>query len=798
MTSVLQLCISCQKPLPLGAAYCPTCGHQQPPKSTAPLGLGERRLVTILFADLASFTAVSEKTDPEDLIDMLNHIFNRLMVECDREGGYLDKTVGDQMMVLFGAPRAHEDDPVRAVRAALAMQAAMEELAPIMREKTGTVCKLNIGINTGPVVWGQVGPTGRTAPTVIGDAVNLACRLQQAAKGGQTLVSEAVYLRARRIFEFKTFDPITVKNKSGAIPVYMPLNPHQNLIAGQTLVEMRIPLIERKQELETLSTHWSQAIANQPQLVLIKGGAGLGKSRLLAEFVENIGNYAIDKQPLALSTHCGSTANYEPLTELLYQLFGLTPDDTDLIRRRKLEDRARILGMSDPKFVLIMGYLLGWYQNDPRLVEDETKISSLRELALKIAANLILKQSTHRPLIIIIDDLQWANADTGKWLTLLTKTIEGPENEAWHSLCRLMVVVAARSETGTLITLPQPNGLISLTPLPDTARRDLIEHLLPGRDLPLFLSERLSQESEGNPLYLIETIRGLIQSKQLVRHNGSWRLARSDNQLEIPQSIEGLVMADLDALKSDTRNVLQHAAVIGQNFSYGLLEAITPIDDLHERLLELEQRGLIARVSGNGHKADWSFTFTHTVTRVVAYQSILRKTRRDLHNRIAELTEVKTSRSPEDLKKLAHHYAAAGDDQEKLVAYNWLTGRRALNEFNFEEAYRHLQLAWTTIKEIPHTSPEIYQDLVDTLGDASTFTGNFAQANTCYQELQGLLGDTPGEQAQLYYKLGRLNFYQGETEAATQYFEQALKLASANLKIKSQIEAEMRLLYDIG
>lgn len=798
MTSVLQLCVSCQKPLPFGAAYCPICGRQQPPKSTGPLGLGERRLVTILFADLASFTAVSENVDPEDLIDMLNHIFTRLMVECDREGGYLDKTVGDQMMVLFGAPRAHEDDPARAVRAALAMQAAMEELAPVMREKAGAICKLNIGINTGPVVWGQVGPTGRTAPTVIGDAVNLACRLQQAAKGGQILVSEAVYLRTRRIFEFKTFDPITVKNKSNAIPVYMPLNPHQSQATSQTLVETGVPLVDRRQELETLSAHWSQVITGQTQLVLIKGEAGLGKSRLLAEFINNVGNYTFDKQPLSLTTHCGFTTYYDPLPNLLHQLFGLTSDDTNLIRRRKLEDRARILGINDPKFVLLMGYLLGWYQDDPRLAENDTKISSLRELALKAAANLILKQSTHRPLLIIIDDVQWASADTGKWLTLLTKAVEEPDNETWRLSCRLMVVIASRPETGTLISLPPTNGVITLAPLKDTARRDLIEHLLPGRDLPLFLSERLSQESEGNPLYLIETVRELIQSKQLVRQNGSWRLAWADNQLEIPQSIEGLVMADLDALNPATRNVLQHASVIGQNFNYNLLAAITPIDDLNERLLELEQRGLITPVATNGHKADQSFTFTHTVTRLVAYQSILRKTRRELHNRIAELTEIKTSPSPEDLKKLAHHYAAAGNDQEKLVAYNWLTGRRALNEFNFEEAYHHLQLAWTTIKEVSDADPEIYQDITDTLGDTSTFIGSFTQANTCYQELQGLIGDTPGEQAKFYYKLGRLYFYQGEVETAIQYYEQALKLASANLKVKSQIEAEMRLLYDIG
>lgn len=792
MTGSLLPCTSCQRPLPFGASYCPVCG--QPQTNAGSLSMGERRLVTILFADLASFTAVSENSDPEDVIDMLNYVFTRLMVECDREGGYLDKTVGDQLMILFGAPKTHEDDPVRAVRAALAMQAAMEELAPVMREKVGAACKLNIGIHTGNVVWGQAGPTGRTAPTVIGDAVNLACRLQQAAKDGQVLVSEAVYLRARRLFEFKVLDPIKVKNKSGIIPVFAPLHPHQRVTAtsaGPT--DTRIPLVERDQELQMLHAYWSQASAGSPQIVLLRGDAGLGKSHLLTEFANGLDTSTLDKQPLVLHTYCKSTTDgaFNPLSNLLYQLFGLTADDTDLIRRRKVEDRARILGINENRFLPLMGYLLGWYQNDTRLAID-----SLREFALEVAGNLFLKQSTHRPVMLIIDDLQRTDAETVKWLNRLAAAKEAVQRDAWRVPCRLMVLVASRPQADVLTQLVPIETMI-LTPLSETARRDLIGYLLPGRGLPLSLVERLSRESEGNPFYLVEAARGIIQSKQLVRQNGVWHLTRPDSQIEMPQSVEGLMMANLDALDPITRNVLQHAAVIGPKFSYSLLAAITPVEELDQHLADLEQRGLIVPDVNNDKTSEKNFAFNHLVMREVTYQSILRKTRRELHQRIAELTETEDPSDSTDLKSLAHHYAAGGD-REKLVAYNWLAGQHSLDEANFEEAYHHLQLAWNVLKDMSQPNTEIYQKLAVALGDASTFTGKFALAVMCYQVVQEMIGDHPEELPYYYYRLGRLHFYQADAKAAHEYYEQALSLAASDISLKSQIEAELRLLYDMG
>ena len=757
---------------------------------------GERRLVTILFADLASFTATSEDADPEDVIDMLNQVFSRLMVEYDREEGYLDKTVGDQLMVLFGAPRAHEDDPVRAVRAALGMQAAMEELAPVMREKVGAACKLNIGINTGVVVWGRMGPSGRAAPTVIGDDVNLASRLEQFATGGQVVVSDPVYFLTRRFFEYEVLEPIQVKGKSKPIPVYLPLGPRRSVRSARQSAETATPMLARNHELQALQAHWASAIAGHKQFVLLLGEAGLGKSRLVGEFIHDFDTYSVDKKPLVLQAQGESVSggSYLPLVDLLSQLFNLTPNDSDMIRRRKVEDRAEILGITHRNFVPLMGYLLGWYQDDDRLLNAGNTLDHLRKSAIDSAAALLLKQSTRRPTLLMIEDLQWADTNTLEWLKRMGAIMQAmPDDQVGYSL---MLLVASRPQLDISTDSLHADNVITLEPLSEAARRDLIRHLLPGGSLPTSLVERLIQESGGNPFYLEEAARGLVQSEQLVRKEGAWHLTRPVDQIYVPHSVEGLVMAHLDVLDRVARIVLQHASVIGLHFGYGLLAAITPVDDIDPPLADLEQRGLIKEIPSPG--VSRTFVFTQMIVREVAYRSLLRKTRRDLHEQIASLTEAESgAKTQENLETLAYHYTAVGHG-EKVVAYNWLAGQRALDMFDFETAHRHLDLASSALREGVDPNPETYRNVTSALGDASTFIGDFDQAAACYELVSNLIGDNPEELAMLHYKIGRLYFYQDNIEAAFVNYQKVIEFAPNHPTLVPQVDAEMRLLYDLG
>lgn len=802
MTSSPYACVSCHQPIPFGVLYCPHCGHAQR-SDAGDRWLGERRLVTTLFADLAAFTTTSEDTDPEDVIDMLNQVFTRLMAEADREGGYLDKTVGDQLMVLFGVPRSHEDDPARAVRAALRMQAVMEDLAPVMREKVGHAFKLNIGINTGLVVWGRVGPAGRTAATVIGDAVNLASRLQDVATGGQIVVSESVYFQTRRFFEYEVLEPVQVKGKKKSAAIFMPLSPRQSVRTGKKAVAFKTPLIERQPEVHALQSHWQHALAGESQFVLISGEAGTGKSRLLAEFVDKLNRYHADKQPLVLQS-CGQTAsvgNYSPLAELLAQVFNLSPEDNTLRRRRKVEDRAEILGITGNQFLPLMGYLLGWYEGLGRVAKSEEEIEFLRHSALNDAAKLVVLQATRRPVLIIIDDLQWADSNTLQWFNRLTlmKQLLAPEQP--DNPVRLMIVGAARLRLGgSSHSLHIVDEIITLAPLSDKARRSLIEQLLPGRGLPSSLVERLSLDSGGNPFYLEETAQGLVQSGQLVRQDGVWQLTRPVEQIFVPHSVEGLVMAHLDALDPAARMVLQYAAVIGLEFGYDLLLAITPVEGLDNILVDLEQRGLICETTrSNPIALHRIFRFTQMMVREVAYRSLLRKTRRSLHEQIARLAETNSqNEKPDEIELLAHHYAAAGANSEKTITYNWVAGRRALDLHNHEEAYRHLGRAWSALQQADNPDPGTLCAVADALADAATFTGNFSEATTCYQVVRGLTESTPDNLARLFYKLGRCHFYQNNIEEADRYYQRSQELATHDPALMAQLDAEMRLLYDLG
>ena len=796
MTSSPYSCGGCKRPIPFGVNFCPECGFAQP-RVTGPLWAGERRLVTVLFADLAAFTLASEDADPEDVIDMLNQVFARLMVECDREGGYLDKIVGDQMMVLFGAPRAHEDAAVRAVRAALAMQDAMNELYPLMTSKVGMACKLHIGIHTGPVVWGQVGPPGRATPTVIGDAVNLASRLEEFSAGGQIVVSEAVYLRTYRYFEYKPLEAVQLRGKSGAVPVYAALRVRPGTTSRLWLVDANIPLLERSEEKELLHQDWANALTGRPQSVLLVADVGLGKSRLLAEFASSLAGYPAEKQPIILHTRfesSGETDDYSPLVGLLHQLFAFNPDDTELIRRRKVEDRAQVLGISDKTFVPLIGYLLGWYQDDARLASSERDQARLRASAINAGVQVFLKQSTYRPLVLLMDDMHWADAVSLEWLSRLNLT--GRELvERDFVPHRLMTVAALRPQAGATIESLRAGRVINLAPLTDMARRDRIEFLLPGQGLPLPLIERISRESGGNALYIVELARGLVQSGQLVRHDGLWQLNRPVSEIDMPHSIAELVMANLDTLSPEARNVLQHASVIGMQFSYAALMAISPSENLDRILAELEQRGFISQLSGTGNQR--LYAFGQPLVREVTYSSILRKKRRDLHARIAQLAESQAPAAEQDVEALAYHYAE-GVDVEKTIAYNWLTGQRALAQYRFEDAYKHLRVAWDNLKQDATTDPLFQLELAEALGDAATFVDDYALAETCYETARALIGQRPGGSAELAYRIGRLHLYRSNVGAACRSYTQALEQLEPGSALAAQIEAELRLLFDVG
>ncbi len=799
-------CPTCQASLPAEARYCPECGYSllklpNMPAPPSPQWLGERRQVTVLFADLASFTAASEKADPEDVIDMLNTVFTRLMVECEKEGGYLDKIMGDAMMVLFGAPKAHEDDPARAVRAALAIQNAMHGLNSIMREKVGRACKISIGINTGSVVWGELGPKGKTALTVIGDTVNLAARLEDFAVGGQIIVSEAVYHRTKDFFEYEAIDPIAVRGKSGLISAYVPLQLRRKVQRRHDQTETNIPFVGREQKMDLLHAYWSRAGAGFSQIVLLTGEAGLGKTRLVTEFIKSMDLYNHEKRPLILRARHKSNAGHEyrPLADLIGQFFGMAENDTGVIRRRKIEDRAQVLGITSNKFLSLIGYLLGWYrQNEP---EDQTEakkqhnMNYLHVAAVDAAVDLFFKQSMRRPTLLVIDDLQWADPQVVEWLNRLIITSKMIDSDP--GTYRLMVLTVSRPRFDAPLNTLQTENVIRLSPLSEANRRVLINHLLPGQGLPASLITRLSKESEGNPFYLQEVARELVQSGQLARHGNRWQLTRSVDQLDVPHSIEGLVLAKLDTLTPTDRRVLQHASVIGMLFSHHLLAKITPVENLNNSINNLIKQGLIKEIESA--QSGRVYSFTQAVVREVTYNSILRKTRRELHELIVELAAEQSPKQAKDAETLAYNYAANGSD-EKMIAYNWLAGRHALERFQFDVAFHHLQMAWDTLMEMSNPNPEVYHNLADALGDACTFTSHFTQAATCYQTAWSLIDNDPQKQAVLHYKLGRLHFYQANVSAALEDYQKALKTTAAhpNPELTAQIEAELRLMFDFG
>jgi predicted ATPase len=441
----------------------------------------------------------------------------------------------------------------------------------------------------------------------------------------------------------------------------------------------------------------------------------------------------------------------------------------------------------------MIGYLLGWYQGDDRLSAYKNELATLRNSALQAAATLIFKQAAYRPTLVVIDDLQWADEFSLQWLNALASMKQKDQFQTFDY--KLLLLLTVRSQIDLPVESLAIDNILNLSPLDQVGRYELISHLLPGRNLSEALVKRISQESGGNPFYLEEATRGLIESGQLVRKGESWELTRPIQQIVIPPSIEGLVMANLDALNRPTRTVIQHASVIGLQFEFELLATITLVDDLSGILLELERRGFIKSLSQQDNKK--VYEFTQILVHEVAYRSLLRKTRRELHERIAQLTETQKGSDDHDIEDLARHYAASGDQGKKLI-YNWLAGQSAFERFDYDNAFGYLETAWRSLEEVINPNVELYINVANALGDVSTYTGRYEQAIACYEALHQISSTDPQTLGILIHKMARLCLYQLNIECANHYYQQALELSLGNSPLLTRIDAEIRILYDLG
>ncbi|MEM7245564.1 MAG: tetratricopeptide repeat protein [Acidobacteriota bacterium] len=693
-------CSECSHELRAGAKFCDECGHRVADRPKQPVASAqEMRTITVLFADMKGFTSLSEQLDPADVHDVVDRVFaitDRCIQEQD---GHVEKHVGDAVMALFGAPKAHEDDAARAIRAALRFQSEIEQLADELESEGFPRIALRTGINTGRVVVGTVGVDGESS--VFGDTVNVASRVETACPAGGILVSHDTYRQVRGLFEVDSRPPLRVKGKKEPLHTYLVrseksahlfIGTHEVLGAETEMVGREIELGRLEAALDRVRRR------RRPELITITGTPGLGKTRLLHEFLKRV--EASPDNVFLMRARAALESIDEPfhlLGELVRTGAGIRPDQgAEPARTALAEHLQHWLGAAEAPFGVpypdaalpaeeieeathFIGELVGMPFPDSAAVRSAGgDARQVRQRAMYAVEQVIARRAGAAPVVIELEDLHWADTPSLELFEHLVQVIEDRP---------VLVVGSARPELGTRL----PNwgqgsehvSSIRLEPLDQDVMQDLCAHLLDSvQGLPSDLASDISKRAAGTPYFAEEMIKSLADLGVIESYGGQW-VFHHDRlvALEIPASVEGVLQARLDRLEPHERCAARNAAVIGRGFWDDALQAIWQqaaerelMEPPQERVRATVDR-LCAREIAQAQPVSVfprsaEFAFVHDLMRDVAYRGLVPKVRKQLHLLVAEWLEREVGdRAGEWVATIAGHYEAGGDTNRAAQWY---------------------------------------------------------------------------------------------------------------------------------
>ncbi|HEX3244115.1 MAG TPA: adenylate/guanylate cyclase domain-containing protein [Chloroflexota bacterium] len=841
-----RLCQSCHAPNPATAKFCGECGAQlgdtanPPPPTPAPAPTaaitevplvppieGERRTVTVLFADMAGFTAMSERLDPEIVTEIINDCLGRAVAAVDRCGGSVNKLTGDGLLALFGAPVAHEDDPARALRASLAVQRELDQLGDELEQRRGVRPRLRIGINTGLVVAGVVGGLERSEYTVMGDAVNVAARLMAAAVPGGVLVGESTQRLTQAMFEFRALQTLEVKGKSEPLVVF-------ELVAEidrptTVTASDHAPIIGRDDELDQLQACLRRSLRGRSEMVTIVGEAGMGKTRLVSELLNRVRTQdipAAGETSAATIWHLACRQDHRQSNDLICQLvreaLGLEHDESPELVQTLMESLAADLGMDlerlEPLAQLTHANRGGQIQWDRLYVDPE---QARRQLFL-LAQQLVSHEAKKHPLILAIDDVNWIDGESLQMLRFLIEHVEA---------LPLLLILVQRPGFESIST---SRGRIStssllLLPLSDTESEELLRAFF-GQSYDVFpdeLRQRILSRAGGNPLYLEALARTLMETDALRQEGEFWRLAHQAAEIRVPETIEGVIRARIDELAPGEKRLLQEAAVLGQTFERALLTRYTSSGPLDELLDRLATADLLIEDAG-------TIRFRHNLVRDVAYESLLMRSREELHRLAAEaIQRLYPDRVAEFAAALAEHYDRAGDSVRALPFLRQSADRATAMYAHTEAARLHTKILdllkqrdaddleqaavceQLAPAEAAHGNfdaalehwgwaAEVYEregqkrnlaDVRRAMGVALLARGDLSGARHCFEIALAALEYLPDgpQHAELYQELARLTFHLGDASGAADWARRALDISEGVGAMRAACEAECTL-----
>jgi class 3 adenylate cyclase/tetratricopeptide (TPR) repeat protein len=723
---------------------------------------GERRSVTVLFADAVGSTPLAERLGEEQMYLFVRECLSRMTEAVDHYEGYVASFTGDGIMALFGAPIAHEDSARRAVAAAVRMQHSLDKYASELRH--GVLGRFRFGLNTGPVVVGTVTDDLRMDFTAIGDTVNLAARMQQIAEPGSVFISEPTHRVVGDYFDCQPLGELTVKGKPQPLQAWRvvrerPVRTRFEVAAQRGLARF----VGRNQELAALEKSLARARQGTGQIVFISGEAGIGKSRLLFELRRRLAGQDVGW----IEGRCisyGTIIPYLPVIDLLKNAFGIQEEDGDGEITRRVDSAVSGWEESARDAAPYLKYILSVDPGDDAVATMDPR--ERRVGAFEALHTLLIQESFRRPQVLVVEDLHWADEISREALVSLVKLTPSVP---------VLFIFTSRPGYGESLGEPADFTSLTLRQLDDEQSLTLTEDLMKVASLPPELKRLIVEKAEGNPFYIEEVTRGLVETGVMARTDGGYRPRRPVAEIHIPDNIQEVILARIDRLEAEAKRAIQLASVIGREFTARLLDRIS---DLQVTLsYVLGQLTALELIYEKAFFPELAYIFKHALTHDVAYSTLLTERRRVLHRLVGfAIEELYFDRLPEHYEILAHHYYQ-GQDWDKALDYLVKAGDKATAAYANQDALRYYARALEVCEKLGDTAHSIAASVAARRGFVNFGIGDSIAGVADFDRMVQAgrrLGDRTVEGTGLAYR-GLLELYGHDLERC----EETLRLALA-------------------
>jgi class 3 adenylate cyclase/tetratricopeptide (TPR) repeat protein len=797
-------CPECGATNPVGSKFCNECGSklslpiEQAPKDLSfddkltkiqkylPKGLtekilsqrdrieGERKQVTVMFCDMEGFTPLSELLGIEEAYSIIDQVYEILIHKVHDYEGTVNEMTGDGIMALFGAPVALEDAPQRSIRSSLAIHREMAKFSDQLRREKKDVpaVKMRIGIHTGPVVVGTVGNDLRVEFKAVGDTVNLASRMEGQAQPGTTYLTEDTFKLTEGLFRFEGLGQRVIKGKQEPVNVYRAIAPSTMRTRFDVSAERGLtPFAGRERELELLFDGFERSKAGRGQAFSIMSEAGVGKSRLLYEFRKAVASEDVTFLEGRCLSYSRAVA-YHPIIDILKANFDIHEGDGDFEIREKVKKGLKMLGAAEASTLPYLLELLAVKDSgiDKIPMSPEERENRIIE-ALK---RIVLKGSEIRPLIMAFEDLHWIDKSSEDQLKHLLESIPG---------ARVLLIFTYRPEFVHTWGAKSYHSQVMLSRLSNRESLMMVSHLLGTEELDKNLEEFILEKTEGIPFFIEELIKSLKDLKIITREDNRYRITKDIKEVVIPSTVQDVIMARVDSLPEGTKGLLQTISAVGRETSYDLIKRVTELaeQELLSHLSVLKDSELLYE---RGIYPQSTYVFKHALTQEVAYDSLLLKRRKEIHEEIGGVIEaLYPDRLEEYYELLAYHYGRSAD-ADKAVKYLDLANQKAAKLNAMEEAKAYFDEAMTLLDTLPVTGENRQKRISLLVSQGIVFfllfkSPEYYDLLTRYEPMARGLGN-PELLGAFYTRLGNCEFSFGNFNQAIQTLTKAAELAEVS------------------